>query len=57
LKEAIEKNEGKNWKKIAEYLVNRTHTQCLHRWQKVLNPGLVKGAWTAEVFQYVLIGF
>lgn len=26
---------------------NRTHTQCLHRWQKVLNPGLVKGAWSS----------
>lgn len=22
--------------------------QCLHRWQKVLKPGLVKGPWTAE---------
>lgn len=22
--------------------------QCLHRWQKVLNPDLVKGAWTKE---------
>jgi len=22
--------------------------QCLHRWQKVLNPDLVKGPWTAE---------
>jgi len=48
LRDAIMANEGKNWKKIAEYLKNRTHTQCLHRWQKVLNPGLVKGAWTQE---------
>jgi hypothetical protein len=22
--------------------------QCLHRWQKVLNPELVKGPWTKE---------
>ena len=22
--------------------------QCLHRWQKVLNPSLVKGPWTPE---------
>ena len=22
--------------------------QCLHRWQKVLKPGLVKGPWTKE---------
>lgn len=26
----------------------RTDVQCLHRWQKVLNPELVKGPWTAE---------
>lgn len=25
--------------------------QCLHRWQKVLNPELVKGPWTKEVRQ------
>jgi len=22
--------------------------QCLHRWQKVLNPELVKGPWTKD---------
>ena len=27
---------------------SRTDVQCLHRWQKVLNPELVKGPWTAE---------
>ncbi|CAA6673346.1 unnamed protein product [Spirodela intermedia] len=26
----------------------RTDVQCLHRWQKVLNPELIKGAWTKE---------
>ncbi|CAE7882868.1 myb, partial [Symbiodinium sp. KB8] len=25
-----------------------TDVQCLHRWQKVLKPGLVKGPWTVE---------
>jgi myb proto-oncogene protein len=39
-------NGGKNWKKIAESLVDRTDVQCLHRWQKVLNPDLIKGPWT-----------
>ncbi|RVW16367.1 Transcription factor MYB3R-4 [Vitis vinifera] len=39
---------GRNWKKIAEYLHGRTDIQCLHRWQKVLNPELVKGPWTKE---------
>ena len=34
---------------MAESFVDRTDVQCLHRWQKVLNPELVKGPWTKEV--------
>ena len=49
LREAVEKYGGKNWKKISDLLVDRTDVQCLHRWQKVLRPGLVKGPWTTEV--------
>ena len=26
----------------------RTAIQCLHRWTKILKPGLVKGPWTRE---------
>jgi hypothetical protein len=33
----------------AAYLPGRTDVQCLHHWQKVLNPELVKGSWTKEV--------
>lgn len=49
LREAVEKYGGKNWKKISDLLAGRTDVQCLHRWQKVLRPGLVKGPWTPEV--------
>lgn len=49
LKKAVEVHQGKNWKKISEYIPGRTDVQCLHRWQKVLNPELVKGPWTKEV--------
>ena len=28
--------------------------QCLHRWQKVLNPSLIKGPWTEEEDRMVL---
>jgi len=38
----------KSWKSIAKHFPNRTDLQCLHRWQKVLNPELVKGPWSAE---------
>ncbi|CAM6105246.1 unnamed protein product [Calypogeia fissa] len=48
LRQAVECFKGKNWKKIAESFTNRTDVQCLHRWQKVLNPDLVKGPWTKE---------
>ncbi|KAI5073204.1 hypothetical protein GOP47_0011217 [Adiantum capillus-veneris] len=48
LRRAVQCYNGKNWKKIAEYFPDRTDVQCLHRWQKVLNPDLVKGPWTKE---------
>ncbi|RDX88009.1 Transcription factor MYB3R-5, partial [Mucuna pruriens] len=50
--ETVKKHNGRNWKKIGgygtAYLPGRTDVQCLHRWQKVLNPDLVKGSWTKE---------
>uniref|UniRef100_A0A8D0H8A0 Transcriptional activator Myb n=1 Tax=Sphenodon punctatus TaxID=8508 RepID=A0A8D0H8A0_SPHPU len=33
---------------------NRTDVQCQHRWQKVLNPELIKGPWTKEEDQRVI---
>ncbi|CAH8356377.1 unnamed protein product [Eruca vesicaria subsp. sativa] len=48
LRQAVVKFNGKSWKKIAEFFPDRTEVQCLHRWQKVLNPDLIKGPWTQE---------
>ncbi|XP_058785120.1 transcription factor MYB3R-1-like isoform X2 [Vicia villosa] len=48
LRKAVERFKGKNWKKIAECFKDRTDVQCLHRWQKVLNPELIKGPWSKE---------
>mmetsp|Transcript_3885 Transcript_3885/g.6081 ORF Transcript_3885/g.6081 Transcript_3885/m.6081 type:complete len:679 (-) Transcript_3885:141-2177(-) len=49
LREIVQQHGAKNWKKIAELLGDtRTDVQCLHRWNKVLQPGLHKGAWTEE---------
>ncbi|KAK8935430.1 Myb-related protein 3R-1 [Platanthera zijinensis] len=48
LKRAVEFHGGRSWKKIAESVLGRTEVQCLHRWQKVLNPELVKGSWAPE---------
>jgi len=44
----------KNWKKIAGHFKDRSDVQCLHRWQKVLNPDLTKGPWTPEEDQIVV---
>jgi hypothetical protein len=49
LRKSVAQCGGRNWKKIAEDLSNKTDVQCLHRWQKVLNPELVKGPWQKEV--------
>ncbi|KAL1834839.1 hypothetical protein ACET3Z_004490 [Daucus carota] len=48
LADVVKKFNGRNWKKIAESLPGRTDVQCLHRWQKVLNPELFKGPWKKE---------
>lgn len=49
LKMAVSQFGASHWKKIAEHVPGRSDVQCLHRWQKVLNPKLVKGPWTKEV--------
>ena len=40
---------AKCWRRISLEFMNgeRSDVQCLHRWQKVLRPGLRKGPWTA----------
>ncbi|CAD8105232.1 unnamed protein product [Paramecium primaurelia] len=48
LQDLVSQYGAKNWKKIASFFQDRTDVQCLHRWQKVLNPDLVKGPWTQE---------
>lgn len=49
LRDIVIANNGKNWKKISSLLgTYRTDVQCLHRWNKVLKPGLHKGSWTRE---------
>jgi len=50
LRETVTSMGGKNWKAIAQRAFNgaKSDVQCLHRWQKVLDPSLVKGPWSAE---------
>ena len=39
---------GRNWKQIAASVPQKSATQCLHRWQRVLNPNVIKGPWRQE---------
>ena len=45
LRKAVAENGGRNWKQIASSVPGKSPTQCLHRWQRVLNPNVVKGPW------------
>jgi hypothetical protein len=48
LRKAIQTSGEKKWRVIAKQVPGRTSVQCLHRWTKILKPGLIKGAWREE---------
>lgn len=49
LVKAVQMYQGKSWKSISDHVgADKSHIQCLHRWQKVLDPDLVKGPWTTN---------
>lgn len=56
LKKTVLELGAKNWKKISQvaFQGRRSDVQCLHRWQKVLRPGLVKGSWSKKEDNIVL---
>ncbi|KAI3893037.1 hypothetical protein MKW92_025990 [Papaver armeniacum] len=54
LRRAVRRFKGRSWKKIAARVNGRTGVQCLHRWQNVLNPELVKGPWSKEEDEVVV---
>ena len=41
------------WSEVASYFQDRSDVQCQQRWDKVVNPSLVKGPWTKEVCDYI----
>ncbi|KRX03321.1 Homeodomain protein [Pseudocohnilembus persalinus] len=54
LKQLVEQFGEKNWRQISQCMKNRTPIQCLHRWTKILKPGLVKGPWSPEEDQKLI---
>ena len=48
LRSFVAKFGEKKWKKISDLMLTRSPLQCLHRWTKILKPGMIKGPWTLE---------
>ena len=46
--EWVNKNGPRKWNQCCEYIHGRSGKQCREHWNNCLNPGLVKGEWTAE---------
>lgn len=44
----------KKWKKISDLILTRSPLQCLHRWTKILKPGMIKGPWTLDEDQKLI---
>jgi len=54
LRLAIHTYGPRDWKHISTRVSGRTAVQCLHRWHKVLRPGLRKGAWSSREDSIIL---
>lgn len=54
LRSAIDNFGDKRWKLVSEKVYGRSPIQCLHRWTKILKPGLIKGPWTTSEDQKLI---
>jgi len=45
----VERYGTTDWPLIASYIPGRSELHCQHRWEKFLDPQLIKGPWTKEV--------
>jgi len=43
---AVQSYGTKAWKLVSKSVQGRNQVQCLHRWTKILQPGLTKGPWS-----------
>jgi hypothetical protein len=48
LKVVVETIGTTHWNIVANYFPDRSEVQCQQRWEKVVNPSLIKGPWTKE---------
>lgn len=55
LRQAVAELGENHWKLISLRIGNRSPIQCLHRWSKTLKPGLVKGPWSVDEDELVVL--
>lgn len=48
LRTLVSQTGTNSWSVIAKYFPNKTAPQVSGRWEKVLNPKIIKGSWTRE---------
>jgi len=48
LRRAVAMYGESNWQQVAAAMPGRTGQQCLHRWQKSINPKIRRARWTPE---------
>jgi hypothetical protein len=55
LRQLVEEKGTKNWAGIAQQLPGRKESTCQRRWNKVIKPSLVKGPWTEDEDEKLLV--
>ncbi|OHS92963.1 Myb-like DNA-binding domain containing protein [Tritrichomonas foetus] len=48
LTQFVSQSQPVSWSVLASYFPNKTAPQLAGRWEKVINPQLIKGSWTRE---------
>ena len=48
LRHLVEDLREGDWKVVSQHFDDREPVQCMHRWNEVLHPELIKGPWTPE---------
>ena len=54
LTQLVQNSTSYSWSVLASYFPNKTAPQLAGRWEKVINPQLVKGSWTREEDEQII---
>ena len=54
LKETVLKFGTQNWVIVSKHLPGRLGRQCRERWHNVLDPSIIRRAWTREEDEFIL---